>query len=345
MKFNPVRFTNLAILATLAVLGLSGVYGLFFTRGGWVFDIHRLAGWIFIALIPAKVAISWKSLQRGLAATFDRGAMILVSLALAAATILVVLLGVAWNWRLGAEWSWLGQTVIAWHWLLGLGLIVPLILHIWRRWPHPKKVDFASRRAFLKMLVAGGVGLAGWRAAEALAALRSEQAPARRFTGSREAQSFAGNFFPVTNNPGEGGFPIDAASWRLVFEDLNGSRRTITYQELLALPILEVEAAIDCTLGWYSTHRWRGIPFNTLLNSMSIPSAGTGVELISAAGFMQIIPLEEARQILLATYVDGQPLDSEHGFPLRAVVPTRRGWFWVKWLSQINLKADYLKVD
>lgn len=58
MKFSVLRFTNLGILGTVVVLGLTGVYGLFFTLNGWVFDIHRLAGWVLLVLLPTKAVIS-----------------------------------------------------------------------------------------------------------------------------------------------------------------------------------------------------------------------------------------------------------------------------------------------
>ena len=47
--------------------------------------------------------------------------------------------------------------------------------------------------------------------------------------------------------------------------------------------------------------------------------------------------LEQAEEILLATYVGDQVLNHSHGFPLRAVVPSRRGWHWVKWLTEIEV--------
>jgi DMSO/TMAO reductase YedYZ molybdopterin-dependent catalytic subunit len=37
--------------------------------------------------------------------------------------------------------------------------------------------------------------------------------------------------------------------------------------------------------------------------------------------------------------VGGEALDHVHGFPLRAVVPARRGWFWVKWVGEVEVLA------
>jgi DMSO/TMAO reductase YedYZ molybdopterin-dependent catalytic subunit len=61
------------------------------------------------------------------------------------------------------------------------------------------------------------------------------------------------------------------------------------------------------------------------------------VRLESVTGYSFLIPATEVDQVLLATHVGGETLNFEHGFPLRAVVPSRRGWFWVKWLSRIEI--------
>lgn len=29
-----------------------------------------------------------------------------------------------------------------------------------------------------------------------------------------------------------------------------------------------------------------------------------------------------------------------HGFPLRAVAPSRRGWHWVKWLTEMDVPGN-----
>src|SRR5262245_24582065 len=148
-----LRFTNTALLALIVVLTLSGLWGIAFTFQGWVFDAHRIAGWALIALIPWKIAVSARSLRRGLDRRFDRSWMIGLSLLLASLALGVLALGLGWTWRIGPELLWLGSyadTLVSWHWMLALVLLAPLAVHVWRRWPRPKRVDFASRRGALK---------------------------------------------------------------------------------------------------------------------------------------------------------------------------------------------------
>jgi hypothetical protein len=335
MKFRLVPFTNTVILVSMMVLTLTGVYGLFWTLGDWVFDLHRISGWLLIASIPWKTAISVRSLRRGFRPGFDRGALIFLSLLLAATSALVIGLGLAWSWRLGPEQLWFRQTAISWHWMLALGLLLPFAVHVWRRWPRPKKADLLSRRAWLKSAGLGGAALAGWWLAEGLASWRGLFQAPRRYTGSREAGSFSGNRFPVTHSLAAG--EIDLQTYRLVVDGTVGEPLALTYAELISFPISELAATLDCTLGWYTIQNWRGIRLVDLLDRASASTRAFAVRLESVTGYAQILPLAEARQILLATHVGEEVLDPVHGFPIRAVVPTRRGWFWVKWISRIEL--------
>lgn len=140
MRFRLVRFINLYLLATLLALVFSGLYGLFWSLNGWLWELHRVSGWLLVAGIPWKVGVSWRSLRRGLRPNFDR-VVVLISLLLALVTVLVLLLGAAWDFRLGPESYPLRQTAISWHWMLALGLLLPLALHVWRRWPGKRRED------------------------------------------------------------------------------------------------------------------------------------------------------------------------------------------------------------
>jgi DMSO/TMAO reductase YedYZ molybdopterin-dependent catalytic subunit len=100
---------------------------------------------------------------------------------------------------------------------------------------------------------------------------------------------------------------------------------------------------IDCTSGWYSVQEWSGVPLARLLEEAGGLDAA-GVRLVSATEYNHTYPMAEARTILLATHVGGEVLAPAHGYPLRAVVPDRRGWFWVKWLTRIDVLGSHAEV-
>jgi DMSO/TMAO reductase YedYZ molybdopterin-dependent catalytic subunit len=42
-------------------------------------------------------------------------------------------------------------------------------------------------------------------------------------------------------------------------------------------------------------------------------------------------------QSFLAYELEGETLPILHGFPLRAVIPTREGLYWAKWLVELKV--------
>ncbi|HET6597781.1 MAG TPA: molybdopterin-dependent oxidoreductase [Anaerolineales bacterium] len=335
-----VRFINALILILFLVLGLTGLYGLVWPFPSSLFEIHRIAGWALIILIPWKSAIALRSLRRGIDRRLSRNVMLLVSILLTLATITILLLVLLWKWQIGDYYVWIGPYAysgIGWHWGIALGMIPFFILHAWRRWPRPKQVDFSGRKQVLKLIGFGAAALVSWGAAESLAnVIERNQAP-RRFTGSREEGSFRGNAHPVTTAPGEGKIKLDPETWSLQVRGAVENPLRLTYANVLAFSISEVTSTLDCTGGWYTVQTWRGVRLMDLVSQAQTQPNAAGIILRGVADYTAPFTLAQAEEILLATYVSGEVLNHIHGFPLRAVVPSRRGWHWVKWMTEIEV--------
>ena len=133
--------------------------------------------------------------------------------------------------------------------------------------------------------------------------------------------------------------PIDAQIWRLSLGGAVNTPRDFSYDELVAAND-ELEATLDCTGGFYSTQRWRGISIGRLLDHAGLHSDARYVSFISVTSYRWSLPLEEARTALLATHIDQESLSHDHGFPLRLVAPGRRGFEWVKWITHIEVLTE-----
>ncbi|MDQ6712688.1 MAG: molybdopterin-dependent oxidoreductase, partial [Candidatus Dormibacteraeota bacterium] len=59
----------------------------------------------------------------------------------------------------------------------------------------------------------------------------------------------------------------------------------------------------------------------------------------SVTGYDRRFSAQDAGQLLLATRLGGMPLDPGHGFPVRLVAPDLRGYWWVKWVTTIQVDA------
>ncbi len=335
-----LRFVNALILILFCILGLTGLYGLVWPFPASLFEIHRIAGWALILLIPWKGAIALRSLSRGFGSRVGRNVMLLVSILLTLATVTILILVILWTWQIGDYYVWIGSYAysgIGWHWGIALGLAPLFIIHVWRRWPRPKKTDFTGRRQALKLMGFGTAALLSWGLAETLAKSMEKSGAKRRFTGSREEGSFAGNAHPVTTAPDEGKIKLDPDSWSLQVTGLVTTQLRLNYTEVLDAPASEVTATLDCTGGWYTVQTWRGIRLTELLSQAQLRPEARGIILRGLADYTAPFTLPQAEEILLATHVTGEILNHVHGFPLRAVVPSRRGWHWVKWLLEIEV--------
>jgi DMSO/TMAO reductase YedYZ molybdopterin-dependent catalytic subunit len=295
---------------------------------------------MLIVLIPWKGAISMRGLSRGLSRSTSRNVVILVSILLTFATVTILGLVLLWKWQVGSYYVWIGPwaySAIGWHWGIALGLAPLFIIHVWRRWPRPRRTDFAGRRQALKLMGVGAAALATWGMAETLAKAMENTGARRRFTGSREEGSFASNAHPVTTAPQQGKIKLDPETWTLQVTGAVTNPLTLTYPEIIESSTSEVTATLDCTGGWYTVQTWRGIRLTELLTQAQIRPEAIGIILRGVADYTAPFTLAQAEEILLATYVGDEVLNHMHGFPLRAVVPSRRGWHWVKWLRAVEV--------
>lgn len=334
------RFINGALLVTMGILFVTGIGMLYGTWLPWISDIHRISGFAVIALLPWKAIVVYRSLRRRLMGDVP-WLSTLLSIPLTALLIVVAALGLMWMWRLGPYQTLAAQTVIAWHWILGLVMVPLFIVHVVVRWPDPQLTDFASRRGALKLLGLGAAGVVGWLLGLSVARLQAtEDRPRRSVTGSRGFGQFTGNDYPVV---GEQTISVDVEQWRLTVDSNVGEPLILTYDDVLSISADQMTEAVDCTSGWYSVQEWQGIPLARLLEEVDGLDAA-GVRLVSETEYNHTYPMAEAKTILLATHVSGEVLAPGHGYPVRAVVPQRRGWFWVKWLKRIEILDDPAEV-
>ena len=63
------------------------------------------------------------------------------------------------------------------------------------------------------------------------------------------------------------------------------------------------------------------------------------VVITSVTGYSRAYPVAEARRLLVAIRVAGAPLNHGHGAPARIVAPGRRGYWWVKWVREVEASA------
>ncbi len=311
------RRTNLALLGLLAVAFVSGLlmWAVGSGWGRWPTIVHGAVGIGIVALAPWKATVSRRGIRRrGLAPGIP---------ALVLAFLVVLTLVTGFVHRAGVRDM---GPVLVMQVHVGAALAaLPLGLwHFFSRPVRPRPTDF-GRRVLLR-----GAALAGGSAAATVALPH----PGRATTRSLERGSFEPSAMPVTQWLFDPVPTVDTGEWRLRVGD-----REWSYPELADLVDAEVTATLDCTGGWYADQRWRGVRVDRLLSLSGVPE-GRSIEVRSVTGYRRRFPRQDAGRLLLATQVGGEPLSPGHGFPARLVAPNRRGFWWVKWVSEVRVDDD-----
>jgi DMSO/TMAO reductase YedYZ molybdopterin-dependent catalytic subunit len=328
------RVTDWGLAALVAALLASGALTLFAGARGdaWVFALHDALGVAIALLLVVKLRRVWSRLTK--AARWDRRTIA----GTLAAALAIAVLGSGLLWAGGETPSPAGYSLLSWHDALGAVLAAVVVGHMVLRARPLRRRDLAHRRQFLQVAGIAAGSFLVWRTQRPVEALLHLRGAKRRFTGSYEEASFAGNAFPTTSWVADHPRPIDPATYRLQVGGLTARELALSLRELPALD--ELVATLDCTGGFYSTQVWSGVRLGTIVELAGAGAGARHVSVASRTGYRWSFAIEDARELLLATHVGHQPLSHEHGAPVRLVVPGARGYQWVKWVERVKVLAD-----
>jgi len=114
----------------------------------------------------------------------------------------------------------------------------------------------------------------------------------------------------------------------------------LTTTDLERLPQQDLTDDFTCLEGWtVPALNWRGVALQTVLDLAGPLPAAKWIQA-SSGDFSVPVTLREARRALLATHLGEKPLPSEHGGPLRLVVPGADCFAGIKWLDHLELRHE-----
>jgi DMSO/TMAO reductase YedYZ molybdopterin-dependent catalytic subunit len=125
-----------------------------------------------------------------------------------------------------------------------------------------------------------------------------------------------------------------------VNDDLDVPVRTLD-----TLPRQEMTADFHCVAGWSATGlRWEGVPFAAFYRAVIEPALTPGAVVTHLGfggldGYRSFALIEDvlADGVLIAERLDGRPINSDHGAPVRLVSPAQYGYKSTKHLSRIDV--------
>ena len=139
---------------------------------------------------------------------------------------------------------------------------------------------------------------------------------------------------------------LDPTQWELKITGMVEKPVTLTFAELLALPLEESYTTLMCVSNEVGGNlignaKWLGYPIRHLLAHAKPKASADMVFSHSSDGFTASTPLsvlQDDRNAILAVGMNGHPLPPEHGYPVRMVVPGLYGYVSAtKWVVELEV--------
>jgi sulfane dehydrogenase subunit SoxC len=161
---------------------------------------------------------------------------------------------------------------------------------------------------------------------------------------------------------------VDVNAWRLEVQGLVARPLRLALKDVQARPAVTVPVTMECagngrallsprSIGqpWLveaiGTAEWTGTPLRGVLEDAGVDDRAVeivftaldrGVQGDEVQAYQRSLGVVDAKrdEVLLAWAMNGAPLEPQHGFPLRLLVPGWYGMASVKWLTRIEAVAE-----
>ncbi len=135
----------------------------------------------------------------------------------------------------------------------------------------------------------------------------------------------------------------DLKKWDFKIFGLVEEPLRLTWDEFMALPQTDITLDIHCVTRWSKLDTtWTGVLIKDLLKDVKLKPAAQYVLAHAEFGYTANMPLDVFRheQAMLAHSFDGKPLEKDHGWPLRLIIPEKYFWKSAKWVRGIEFLSE-----
>ena len=140
---------------------------------------------------------------------------------------------------------------------------------------------------------------------------------------------------------------VDSTTWQLRIHGMVDRETTLTWDELLALPLFEQYVTIACVSNevggsLVGNAKWTGVRLREVLDIAGVQAGADQLVGRSVDGWTAGMPtswvMDPAREPMIAVRMNDDPLPPKHGFPARLIVPGLYGYVSAtKWLAELEL--------
>ncbi len=140
---------------------------------------------------------------------------------------------------------------------------------------------------------------------------------------------------------------VDGNTWQLKLDGLVDHPLTLSLEDLRAMPAQSQAITLECISNpiggdLISTAVFTGVPFKLVLQQAGVQAGAQAVDIQAVDGFYESVPMAEAmdERTLLVYAMNGVPLSTPHGYPLRIYIPNHFGMKQPKWIQSMTVVAQ-----
>src|SRR3954451_18737780 len=142
---------------------------------------------------------------------------------------------------------------------------------------------------------------------------------------------------------------VDTATWSLRIHGLVDRETTLSWDQLIALPVFEQYVTIACVSNevggrLVGNAKWTGVRLRDVLDIAGVQPAATQLVGRSVDGWTAGMPtawvMDPPHEPMIALKMNDEPLPVAHGYPARLIVPGLYGYVSAtKWLAGVALNT------
>ena len=132
---------------------------------------------------------------------------------------------------------------------------------------------------------------------------------------------------------------IKIDTWRFRVWGLVEQERDWTWDEFMKLPQSKLKADFHCVTHWSRFGDvWEGVMFKDLFAVIKVKPEAKHVLQHAYGGYTTNLPLQWMldEDVMFVHKVNGEPLEADHGGPMRVFTPRRYAWKGAKWIRGLE---------
>lgn len=135
---------------------------------------------------------------------------------------------------------------------------------------------------------------------------------------------------------------FNPASWDFYIRGAVQQSKRFTWAEFSALPTIEQVSDMHCVTQWSKfDSTFEGIPVAEVMKHVELLPEASHVMIHASGGYTTNLSLADFLDddVIFALKYEGQPLEPDHGYPVRLLVPKLYLWKSAKWVNGLEFLA------